>query len=101
MTELLEVLFEIILEFALSPIAAGRRKKKQRLSFQERLQRARQKRINRALRRYLRRGDDGWPIPGIGLTCRQCSYSLTGLTNRVCPECGNGFQLEDFIVESA
>jgi hypothetical protein len=36
--------------------------------------------------------DDGGPIPPEwNLHCTQCGYNLTGLTSRVCPECGQPF----------
>lgn len=100
MIEIVEVLFEFVIELLFSLPGGRRRKKSERPSFQERLRRAKQKRVNRAIRRYLRRGDERRPIPGIGLTCRQCGYSLTGLTSHACPECGRRFELDDFILES-
>lgn len=41
---------------------------------------------------------DGQPIPAeLNLRCVQCGYLLTGLVNRVCPECGTPFDpLETF-----
>ena len=36
--------------------------------------------------------DEGGPIPPEwDLHCTQCGYNLTGLTGRVCPECGQPF----------
>jgi len=36
--------------------------------------------------------DEGGPIPPEwDLHCTQCGYNLTGLTGRVCPECGQQF----------
>lgn len=36
--------------------------------------------------------DEGGPIPAEWkLSCVQCGYDLTGLINRVCPECGSRF----------
>lgn len=41
---------------------------------------------------------DGQPIPAeLNLRCVRCAYLLTGLVNRVCPECGTPFDpLETF-----
>ncbi len=40
--------------------------------------------------------DDGEPIPQAwDLRCQSCGYSLTGLTERRCPECGNKFHPRD------
>ena len=38
-------------------------------------------------------------IPDIGLHCPHCDYSLTGLTVRYCPECGEPFVLSDLLPE--
>ena len=38
-------------------------------------------------------------IPDIGLRCPDCDYSLTGLTVRYCPECGEPFVLSDLLPE--
>jgi hypothetical protein len=36
--------------------------------------------------------DEGGPIPAEWkLSCLQCGYDLTGLKNRICPECGTMF----------
>lgn len=36
-------------------------------------------------------------IPEMGLRCPKCQYNLTGLLERVCPECGTAFTLTDLV----
>lgn len=51
--------------------------------------RARKGRVRAATPQAL---DEGGPIPREWhLHCTQCGYNLTGLTSRVCPECGQAF----------
>ena len=40
------------------------------------------------------------PIPDIGLICPNCDYSLTGLDNSRCPECGVRFSLREMLEDS-
>jgi hypothetical protein len=37
------------------------------------------------------------PVPNLDLECRKCAYPLRGLPDDRCPECGETFDLEDFI----
>lgn len=37
------------------------------------------------------------PIPDVGLTCPTCNYSVTGLTEQRCPECGHRFDISKMI----
>ncbi len=37
------------------------------------------------------------PVPDLGFTCRKCDYPLKGLRGDRCPECGESFNLTDFI----
>ena len=36
-----------------------------------------------------------------GQTCPQCGYCLRGVTSRVCPECGRGFDANDLGLSEA
>lgn len=65
-----------------------------------RVERIRVKARNRAIRRWLKKGEKRGPVPDLGLTCRSCDYVLTGLTGNLCPECGTEFDLRSYIDES-
>ncbi|MEM0915033.1 MAG: hypothetical protein AAGK09_10540 [Planctomycetota bacterium] len=41
------------------------------------------------------------PLPDLGLRCRACGYTLAGVTRLECPECGDKFELDDYIPEGA
>jgi len=41
------------------------------------------------------------PLPDYGLRCRQCGYTLAGITRLQCPECGDPFALDDYIPDGA
>jgi len=96
---LLEVIFELLAYF----FDRGRKKPSspKTLSFKERLARARVRKRNRALRGYLKKRDPRRPIPNAGLTCPNCGYSLTGLREHRCPECGRPFDLQTMIDHNA
>jgi hypothetical protein len=53
-------------------------------------------RLNDQQRGWLARGAVG-AIPDMGLFCPKCRYNLTGLVDRVCPECGRSFAISEFI----
>ena len=40
---------------------------------------------------------DTLPVPDLGLSCPGCGYPLAGLTEHRCPECGRGFEMEEFV----
>lgn len=42
---------------------------------------------------------DQLPIPDLGLHCPGCGYPLVGLSQHVCPECGEAFALPDLLPE--
>jgi len=58
---------------------------------------ARVRRRDRALRRWLAKTNGVGPIPDVGLRCENCRFSLTGLLERRCPECGRPFDLEKML----
>lgn len=68
-----------------------------RVSFAELVRIAKAKRTNRRIQRLIRHGIPSAGIPDIGLTCRACGYSLTGLHDLRCPECGGMSRLEDHL----
>lgn len=68
-----------------------------RQSFKDRLRCARIRRRNRAIRRWLKKGDRRGAIPNIGLKCPGCSYALAGLVGSTCPECGCTFHVASMI----
>jgi hypothetical protein len=41
------------------------------------------------------------PLPDLGLRCRRCGYPLALVTQWKCPECGESFDLEDYIPPGA
>lgn len=66
---------------------------------QERLAKAKARRRNRAIRRYLRKRKHrpDLPVPDLGLICEKCCYRLVGLTEYRCPACGTPFDLRRYI----
>ena len=46
------------------------------------------------VRAWLAHPEPRGAIPAVGLLCTKCEYDLTGLTERVCPECGTLFDPE-------
>ena len=68
-----------------------------RTSYADRLGEIRIIRRNRAIRRFLKQAGETDAIPAVGLTCPNCDYSITGLVARICPECGDAFDLESMI----
>jgi len=88
--ECIECLFEILCYCGeiFTPRTRSRR---------ERLERLRKRRRNRAIYRWLSKGDRKGPVPNIGLRCTKCDYRLVGLIARSCPECGRGFDIREFI----
>ena len=62
-----------------------------------RLERAQSRRRNRQIQRWIKNDRCKHPIPDIGLECPTCGYSLTGLLEERCPECGDGFCIEQFM----
>jgi rubrerythrin len=95
--EMIEVLAEVALEFVVELLGwvfdFRRKRTPAARSFKERVRRARIKRRNRVIRRWLRKGGVRRPIPDIGLVCPKCAYLLKGLREQRCPECGNPFDL--------
>jgi len=64
-----------------------------------RLEHLRTVRRNRAIKRWLASSNRRGALPAMGLTCPTCDYSLTGLTEQRCPECGAPFDVATFIRE--
>jgi hypothetical protein len=85
---------ETLLDLALETVGLGA---PDRPSYAQRLQQAKTRHRNRAIRRWLDRGDERGPIPKIGLVCPKCEYSLAGLTEMQCPECGSEFDVASMI----
>lgn len=73
---------------------------RQRPRYRDLVRHAKIKRRNRALQRWLKRGDRRAAIPNIGIVCARCGYSLTGLTGARCPECGETFDVEKMFIHS-
>jgi len=102
-------LLQVVVEFVLLVLAecvvalfrrshrGGRRVE----SIEARIARAKAIRRDRAIRRWLKRKCAQAPIPRIGLHCPNCGYELTGLTTRVCPECGRPFDIREFLNDHA
>jgi hypothetical protein len=59
----------------------------------EKLAGMRRRRRERAIERWVRKGDRNAPIPRVGILCHRCSYDLAGLTCDACPECGNEIEM--------
>ena len=85
---------ETLLDLALVILGFGA---PDRPSYAQRLQKVRTRRRNRAIRRWLDRGDKRGPIPKIGLACPKCEYSLAGLADMRCPRCGSDFDVATMI----
>ena len=75
-------------------------KGRQRPKYGDLVRQAQIRRRNRALQRWLKRGDRRGPVPNIGMECARCGYSLTGLTGAKCPECGETFDVENMFAHS-
>lgn len=71
-----------------------------RPKYRDLVRQAKIRRRNRALQRWLKRGDRRGPLPNIGIVCARCGYSLTGLTGASCPECGETFDVEKMFTHS-
>ena len=98
---LLQFVAELLLELVLGGFLPGRRRRRRpRLTYEERLRRARARRRNRAIRRWLKKGDKRGAIPWVGLTCPQCGHSLGGLGDQKCIGCGSEFDLRMMIDHS-
>ena len=60
----------------------------------EKLAAMRRRRRERAIQRWLKKGDKSAPLPRVGLLCSRCNYDLGGLTGDACPECGHAIQIK-------
>ncbi len=92
----LEFLFWLAIALGDALLRALGRRPPARDSYRQRLERARIRRRNRAIRRWVRKRSSRG-IPNVGLKCSHCDYPLTGLRSTTCPECGETFDLEAMI----
>lgn len=53
----------------------------------------------RLLRLWIEHPHPRPPIPDVGLACPKCGYSLTGLVEERCPECGSAFSIASMIAD--
>lgn len=55
--------------------------------------------VGRLLRLWVAHPHPRPPIPDVGLACPKCGYSLTGLVEERCPECGSAFSIASMVSE--